>query len=68
MTSQKIQVAIDQWESRSHVFVVFCRDYVDIQGEFEADELSEIASIQRNRLKELKPVKTSQQQRELFDG
>ncbi len=67
MISNKTQARVDQWESRTHVFVVFCKDYVDMQGEFEDDELSEIASIQRNRLKELKPVRKSQQ-RGLFDG
>lgn len=66
MTSTKTQAEIDKWESRTHVFVVFCKEYVDIQGEFEADELSEIAGIQRKRLKEMRPVRESQQ-KGLFD-
>ena len=35
------------------MFVVFCKGYVDIQGEFSEDELFEIAMIQRKREKEL---------------
>ncbi len=66
MISNKTQAKVDRWEARTHVFVVFAKDYVDIQGEFEDDELSEIASIQRQRLKELKPVRKSQQ-KGLFD-
>ncbi len=67
MVNKKTQAEVDKWEARTHVFVVFCKDYVDMQGEFEDDELSEIASIQRKRLKELKPIRKSQQ-KGLFDG
>ena len=65
--SKKTQAKVDKWESRTHVFVSFFKGYVDMQGEFEDDELSEIASIQRKRLKELKPIRKSQQ-KGLFDG
>ncbi len=67
MISRKLRKEIDKWESRTHVFVVFCRDYVDVQGEFNDYELSEIASIQRKRLKELRPSLVKSEQRGLFD-
>ena len=64
--SKKTQAEVDKWEARTHVFVSFFKDYVDMQGKFDVDELSEIASIQRKRLKELKPVRENQQ-KGLFD-
>ncbi len=67
MIGRKLQNEIDKWESRTHVYVVFCRDYVDVQGEFNDYELSEIASIQRKRLKELRPSLVKSEQRGLFD-
>jgi hypothetical protein len=67
MTSKEIQASIDKWLSRTHVFVGFHDYYVELEGHFLPDELSEIAGIQRKRLRELQPVRESQQ-KGLFDG
>ncbi len=66
MLSSKLQKEVGKWESRTHVFVVFCKDYVDVQGEFDAAELSEIAGIQRKRLKELSPSLPKPKQKKLL--
>ena len=66
MISRKTQAEIDKWESRTHIYVNF-GDNVSLEGTFFAEELSEIASIQRKRLKELTPPIKSKQ-RGLFDA
>ncbi len=67
MVDKKIQTEVDKWESRTHVYVGFFAHYVELEGFFQADELSEIASIQRKRLKRSsKPLQSNQQR--LFDG
>lgn len=67
MVSKQTQASVDKWESRTHVFVYFSDNYIVTEGSFLPEELSEIANIQRKRLKELKPVRKSQQ-KGLFDG
>lgn len=66
MISNNTKKQIDYWESKTGVFVVFCKGYVDVQGEFSADELLEIAGIQRKREKESDPV-VKANQKGLFD-
>ena len=66
MFSNKTKKQIDYWENKTGVFVVFCKGYVDIQGEFSEDELFEIAMIQRKREKEIQPV-VKANQKGLFD-
>ncbi len=67
MISRKTQIAIDKWESRTSVFVNF-GEVISLEGAFLADELSDIASIQRRRKRELQPpIKFEQKQKGLFD-
>ena len=65
MITRKTQVAIDNWENKTSVFVHF-GDEISIEGTFSPDELSSIASIQRRRLRELAPPRKIMQ-KELFD-
>ena len=69
MTSIKLQKEIDRWENRTHVYVAFdnVNETIHLEGEFNDYELSEIASIQRKRLKELSPTLVKPEQKELFD-
>ena len=66
MISNNTKKQIDYWENKTGVFVVFCKGYVDIQGEFSEDELFEIAMIQRKREKESRSV-VKANQKGLFD-
>ena len=55
MLSKKTQKEIDHWESKTSVFVYFSTDrsYVELQGKFYPDELTDIARIQRKADKEM---------------
>lgn len=53
--SKKTKKELEHWESKTHVFVFFAKDFsnVELEGIFYPDELSDIARIQRKIKKEL---------------